>query len=194
MSSIVLDTISVRNAGLSDAITVQYDTTFKAKRVFRVASPYNETMLGCDIYKDSLISFAYTSQGSPTFVSGRMAARNSGNELTDLDENAYIQTVLLKTGVVTSIDDPVRVEGFKLFPNPVLSNVVTVDLGDTEAGRYHWLLYNTEGRLIENNLLMWNPGQAKQIQFSNRLQAGNYVLVIKTGQQKTVKAVKLTIL
>jgi hypothetical protein len=114
--------------------------------------------------------------------------------LNDLDENAYIQTVLLKTGVVTSVDEPVRIEGFKLFPNPVLSNMVTIDLGNTDAGRYHWLLYNTEGRLIESNLLMWNPGQMKQIQFRNRLLAGNYVLVIKTGQQKTVKAVKLTIL
>lgn len=194
LSPIVIDTISVRNAGLSDAITVQFDTTFKAKRVFRVASPYNETMLGCDIYSDSLISFAYISQGSPTFISGRIVARNSSIELTDLDENAYIQTVLLKTGVTTSVDEPVRIEGFKLFPNPVLSNMVVVDLGNTEAGRYQWLLYNTEGRLIESNMLMWNPGQTKQIQFSNRIQAGNYVLVIKTGQQKMLKAVKLTVL
>lgn len=191
---VLIDTVNVAHAGLSDAITVQFDTNFVAKKVFRLASPYNETMLGSDIYKDSVISFAYTSQGSPVFVNGRLAARNTGVELNDLDENAYIQTVLLKTGVVTSVDDLVRVEGFKLFPNPVLSNMVTVDLGNTDAGRYHWLLYNTEGRLIESNLLMWSPGQTKQIQFNNKLQAGNYVLVIKTGQQKTLKAVKLTIL
>ncbi|QNA44682.1 T9SS type A sorting domain-containing protein [Lacibacter sediminis] len=193
-ASIKIDTVNVGYAGMTDAITVQFDTNFVAKKVFRMASPYLETMLGCDIYNDSLISFAYTSQGSPTFVSGRVAARNSSVELTDLDENAYIQTVLLKTGVVTSVDEPITIQGFKLFPNPVLANMVTVDLGNTDAGRYHWLLYNTEGRLIESNMLMWNPGQTKQIQFSNRLQAGNYVLVIKTSKQKTVKAVKLTIL
>jgi hypothetical protein len=190
----LIDTVNVGYTGMADAVTIQFDTNFVAKKVFRVASPYLETMLGSDIYKDSLISFAYTSQGSPVFLNSRIAARNSGVELTDLDENAYIQTVLLKTNVITSVDEPVRIEGFKLFPNPVLSNMVTVDLGNTVAGRYHWLLYNTEGKLIESNLLMWNPGQTKQIQFSNRLQTGNYVLVIKTGQQKTLKAVKLTIL
>ncbi|MEJ8841917.1 T9SS type A sorting domain-containing protein [Lacibacter sp. H375] len=194
MATVMFDTINVGYSGMSDAITVQFDTTFKAKRVFRVASPFNETMLGCDIYKDSIISFAYTSQGNPSFVNGRFSARNTNTDLTDLDENAYIQTVLLKTGVVTSVDEPLRVEGFKLFPNPVLSNIVTVDFGNTEGGRYQWLLYNTEGRLIESNMLLWNPGQTKQIQFSNRLQAGNYVLVIKTGKQQTLKAVKLTIL
>ncbi|HLP38374.1 T9SS type A sorting domain-containing protein [Lacibacter sp.] len=191
---LVIDTVNVGNAGMSDAVTIQFDTNFVAKKVFRVASPYLETMLGCDIYNDSLISFAYTSQGSPVFFNSRVGVRNSNVDLTDLDENAYIQTVLLKTGVVTSVDEPVRVEGFKLFPNPVLSNMVAVDLGNTEAGRYQWLLYNTEGRLIESNMLMWSPGQTKQIQFSNRLQAGNYVLVIKTGKQQTLKAVKLTIL
>ena len=194
LAPVVFDTINIGNAGLSDAITVQFDTTLIAKRMFRVASPYNETMLGCDIYKDSIISFAYTSQGSPILLNSRMAARNSSLDLTDLDENAYIQTVLLKTGVITSVDEPLRVEGFKLFPNPVRSNLVFIDLGNTEAGRYQWMLYNTEGRLIESNMLMWNPGQTKQIQFSNRLQAGNYVLVIKSGQQRITKAVKLTVL
>lgn len=195
LAPIVLDTINIGNAGLSDAITVQFDTSLIAKRMFRVASPYNENMLGCDIYKDSIISFAYISQGSPSLVNGRFAARNSSVDLTDLDENAYIQTVLLKTGVITSVDEPlIRVEGFKLFPNPVLSNMVVVDLGNTAAGRYQWLLFNTEGRLMESNLLMWNPGQTKQIQFSKRLQTGNYVLVIKGAQQQTLKAVKLTVL
>lgn len=188
-----IDIIQIGNGGLTDAITIQFDTSLIAKRLFRLSSPYNEQMYGCDIYMDSLISFAYTTQGTPSFINGRFAARNTTIESSDLDENAYIQTVLLKTGVITSVDEPVRVEEFKLFPNPVLSNMVTVDLGNTDAGRYHWLLYNTEGRLIESNMLMWNPGQTKQLQFSNKLQAGNYVLVIKT-QQKTLKAVKLTIL
>ena len=191
---IQIDTVNIGHTGLNDAITVQFDSSLIAKKVFRLASIYNETMYGCDLFNDSLVSFAYTSQGTPAFINGRFAARNTGTESPDLDENAYIQTVLLKTGVITSVDEPVRVEGFKLFPNPVLSNMVAVDLGNTEAGRYQWLLYNTEGRLIESNMLIWSPGQTKQIQFSNRLQAGNYVLVIKTGKQQTLKAVKLTIL
>lgn len=189
-----IDTIQIGNGGLTDAITIQFDTSLIAKRLFRLSSPYNEQMYGCDIYLDSLISFAYTTQGTPSYINGRFAARNATIESSDLDENAYIQTVLLKTGVVTSVDEPIIIQGFKLFPNPVIANMVTVDLGNTDAGRYHWLLYNAEGRLIESNTMMWNPGQTKQIQFSNSLQAGNYVLVIKTGKQQTLKAVKLTIL
>lgn len=189
-----IDTIQIGNGGLTDAITIQFDTSLVAKRLFRLSSPYHEQMYGCDTYMDTLISFAYTTQGTPSYTNNRIAARNTTIEESDLDEDAYLQTVLLKTNIITSVDEPLRIEGFKLFPNPVLSNTVTVDLGNTDAGRYHWLLYNTEGKLVESNLLMWNPGQTKQIQFSNRLQTGNYVLVIKTGQQKTLKAVKLTIL
>lgn len=190
----VYDTISVGHAGIIDAITLQMDTAMKGQQVFRIASPYNENMYGCDVYADSLISFAYTTQGSPVFTRGRIAARTTTVDAKDLDENAYLQTVLLKTGVVTSVEETQRVEGFKVFPNPVRSNLIFVDLGKIVTGKYQWLLYNTEGRLIESNVFNWDQGQPKQLQFKNKLQTGNYVLVIKTKETKTIKAVKLTVI
>ncbi len=190
----VYDTISVGHAGIIDAITLQMDTAMKGQQIFRIASPYNENMYGCDVYADSLISFAYTTQGSPVFTKGRIAARNTTVDAKDLDENAYLQTVLLKTGVVTSVEEPQQIEGFKVFPNPVRSNMIFVDLGKVVTGNYQWLLYNTEGRLIESDILTWNSAQPKQIRFKNRLQTGNYVLVVKTKEAKTIKAVKITVI
>lgn len=187
MSPRMIDTIQVQHAGSSDAITVQFDTTLTAKRVFRLSSIYSENMMGSDIYNDTLMSFAYIAQGTPVLTNNRTQAAPG-----DLEENAYVQTVLLQAGVATSVSNPELIRKLKVFPNPVSDKLVYIDLSGETSGVYTWMLYNTEGKLITQSQFQWLQGAPQQIQLPATLSKGSYVLTVQTKSNR-LNAVKLLI-
>ncbi len=91
ISSLQVDTIQVGYDGGNDAITLVIDSTLQAKRVFRIASPYNESMYDADIFKDSVAAFAYSAQAMPTLYTYRTMTQNA-----DYDPNAFVTTTRLE--------------------------------------------------------------------------------------------------
>jgi hypothetical protein len=60
-----IDTIAVGYDGANDAFSFTIDTSFAVKKSFRLASAYHEFMEDFDLFKDSLVSFAYIAQTIP---------------------------------------------------------------------------------------------------------------------------------
>jgi hypothetical protein len=68
-NSCQIGSISISDVGgLNDAITVQVNDTLGMDKVYQLKSLYTDAMNSVSLYKDSLISFAYYSQGNPELI------------------------------------------------------------------------------------------------------------------------------
>jgi hypothetical protein len=188
-----VDTIQIGHAGNADAVTLQFDTLLQAKRVFRLATPFNENMFGADLFRDSLASFAYTAQQEPTLYNGRSSGSQSGINPADLDENAFLYSVLLNTGIATQVRDLVRVQSLNVYPNPLTGTAVQLQLQDAAAGIRQWRLFRATGELVEQGTLRWQPGAVGNLHFQQKPPAGVYVLVLTEGATGGVQAAKLVV-
>ena len=192
-STQTVDTIQIGHAGLADAITLQFDTLLQAKRVFRLATPFNENMFGADLVRDTVASIAYTAQQEPTLYNGRSSGLQSGINPADLDENAFLYSVLLNTGIATQVRDLVRVQAFSIYPNPLTGTAVQLQLQDAAAGVRQWRLFRASGELVEQGTLRWQPGAVCTLQLQKRPAAGVYVLVLTEGATGAIQAAKLVV-
>jgi len=94
-----LDTIAIGFDGGQDGLGFIIDSSFKATKTFRLATPYNETMFDFDVYKDSLATFAYTAQVTPSLKTNRTSVVSS-----DYMEDAFLGSQILKTASVLPLD------------------------------------------------------------------------------------------
>lgn len=103
-----VDTFTVGyDGGVTDAVGIIYDSTLLARGVFRLATPYYERMQDMDIYKDSLVSFAYAAQTEPALKDYKFArlsndiatGKQSGIIVTDYTEDAFLSSQVLKPNI-----------------------------------------------------------------------------------------------
>ncbi len=193
MSSTLIDTISLMYAGNADALTVKFDAGLIAKRAFRLSSIYSETMSDCDVLNDSLMSFAYTAQSTPILSNNRVAGRLTGEEYTDLDENAYVGSAHLETIITGIPQDVIVTETIRVYPNPADQRFIRLSLGDEAPGAYQWYLYDMQGQLLENETFNWRKGEQLPVYFHSALSAGSYLFVVKSINGRRQKTVKLIV-
>jgi|GEM_PF-4993279 len=102
-SGVKVDSITIESVGgLNDGITIQYNDTLLAEKVFTISSPYLDNMKDVDVFEGSRISFAYTTQGEPglniyepTTQQTKSAFALTEIDPTDRDEIAWIGEAII---------------------------------------------------------------------------------------------------
>ena len=175
-SAATVDTIQLNFAGgMVDGIGLVLDSNLVAKRSFRVASPYAENMADMDIYKDSLVALAYTSQTNPQVYLNRTMI-----DAGDYEEDAYVGTLVMKSNVVTGINTPLpRFTRISIAPNPVINHNVEIAAQVTEPLRSLMTIYHANGQLITNTSVLLTPGTTRySILLPSNISKGVYRLII----------------
>lgn len=81
-------------------------------------------------------------------------------------------------------------EGFEVFPNPVVSNVLQISLKGLDAGRYDAILYNAAGQVLQTTAIEHNGGSAsRQINLQQKHAHGTYRLVLQRGNKRYVQSI-----
>ncbi len=180
-----VDTIQLGYAGASDAIALKLDTNLVARQAFRLSSIYSESMMDCDVYNDSLISFAYMAQSTPAYSNNRLQG-----DPADLDEDAYVGTILMSRTVISGNTDPARA---RVYPNPAAGQQLWINLGDAPADNYRWSLLTMSGQSLTTGTLNWTAGQSRQITVPATLPPGMYILFFSNASGSVVKKLKLVV-
>lgn len=142
-----------------------------------------------------------------TSIETRMSAGNSDVPVaySSLDvspapgEYHYRIKSVSKNGSVT-YSDVVKVKVVKaspqlyVFPNPVTSNVIQLQLNKALAGTYTAVLYTNSGQVINSEIIAHAGGTAtKTIQPKQRLANGTYQLMV-TGPDGQVSMIKVAVM
>ena len=183
-SAMQIDTISIGNAGLSDALGLVMDSNFVAKRSFRLGSFLNESMFDMDIYRDSIAAFAYTAQQTPQMYQNRMEVLAS-----DVDEDAYLTTLLLKTSVITSVGDPLASGNeVTVAPNPLNDHQLRLRIRSTRNTSASIALFNAGGQYAGSAILSVSQGdRSYTIALPSTMSKGVYHVRVETPSWTTAK-------
>ncbi|HWJ25796.1 MAG TPA: hypothetical protein VNS32_04585, partial [Flavisolibacter sp.] len=150
-----IDTIQVNFAGGGfDGLAFVLDSNYTAKKSYRVASPYMETMLDMDIFKDSLVALAYTAQGDPQLYTNRIQANTR-----DYQEDAYLGTIVTRMDVVTAINTPPASVSLSVSPNPVRDAILHLRVGVDEVLKSSYAIYQSNGQYISGGYEQLLPGK-----------------------------------
>jgi hypothetical protein len=180
---ITVDTIQVGFGGNLDGLSLVLDTTLRAKKSFRVASPFFETMLDMDLFKDSIAALAYSAQGSPQLYTNRVAVNTS-----DYEQDAYLGTVITRTNLVTSVNTIQQPVSFRVSPNPVRDGVLRFVVGVSENLRSTYAVYQSSGQHIATGLLQLAPGTNNySIVLPAPVSKGVYHIVVSNKKWTTTK-------
>jgi len=127
LKATTIDTISVGFQGGTDAIGFIIDSTFKAIKTYRLATPYYESMSDMDIFQDSLVSFAYMAQTTPSLYANRPVVLAS-----DYDANAYLGSTVIAKEVVL----PIQLISFNAIRKDNIVDLDWTTLFNEEGGKY----------------------------------------------------------
>jgi hypothetical protein len=183
-SALQIDTISIGNAGLTDALGLVMDSNFVAKRSFRLGSSLTEYMFDMDIYRDSIAAFAYTAQQTPQLYQNRMEVLAS-----DVDEDAYLTTLLLKTAVITSVGDPLASGNeVTVAPNPLNDHQLRLRIRSTRNTHATIALFNAGGQYAGSAVLSVSQGdRSYTIALPATLSKGVYHVRVETPSWTNAK-------
>lgn len=179
-----IDTIQVGYGGGMDGLTIEFDSLLTAKKVFRLQSIYAERIFDCDVFNDSLISFAYQAQTAPVYVN----ARQSSVRPEDKEQDAYVGDALLRTTVILSVRDW-STSNNHVYPNPVVNGRFWIQTDQSNIGRHTWILYDTQGRIMDQGKFDASGNQSVQINIRAKAAPGMYLLILQSKTNK--KIVKL---
>jgi len=76
---------------------------------------------------------------------------------------------------------------FRVYPNPVRGNIVTVQLNDLAKGNYTLNLYNAAGQQVMSKLINHNGSNVSETVILPILTAGVYTLQLTGGDVKFQK-------
>lgn len=184
MKAISADTIQLNYSGVIDGAGIVLDSNLVAKRSFRVASPYSESMLDMDIFQDSLVALAYTAQTNPQISLNRLLVNTD-----DYEEDAYVGTINAHTSVVTAINDPLPAHtALAITPNPVQKDVVQLTAQVTEPLRSSCFIYHSSGQFIKSEMIQLVPGIASYAITLPPVSKGVYYLVVANKRWKTARS------
>ena len=154
-SSMQIDTIQLGYAGgMVDALGLVLDSNLTAKKSFRVASPYSESMTDLDIYQDTIATLAYTAQTTAQVYFNRTAISAS-----DYEEDAYIGTIVTRNNIVTGLNNPLPVlHAVSISPNPLTDNVLRIVTTVPEPLLSTCTVYQSNGQYVTSAVLQFTPG------------------------------------
>jgi len=175
-----IDTIQVGYGGGQDGLTIQFDTTLTAKKVFRLQSIYAERIYDCDVFNDSLISFAYLAQAAPAYVNNRQ----SNLRPEDREQDAYVGDASLRSAVILSLRE-LSSPNIHVYPNPVVNRRFWIRTDPSSGGRHNWMLYDVQGRIMEQGNFESNGNQPVQINVRGTVAPGMYLLMLRSKTKNT---------
>ncbi|MBB1286112.1 hypothetical protein HRH25_17135 [Flavisolibacter sp. BT320] len=184
-SAMQVDTIQVGYAGgTTDALGLVLDSALIARKSFRVASPYGESLTDMDIFQDTLVTLAYTAQGNPQVYTNRTAIATS-----DYQEDAYLGTFVTRNNIVTSINNPLPAFTYvTITPNPVINYHLQLSVQTTEPLRSICTVYGTNGQYLTSAVLQLTPGSRQHsIQLPSTTGKGVYHVVISNKRWTTTR-------
>jgi hypothetical protein len=176
-----VDTISIANAGFSDGVGLVLDSALKAKRSFRVGSPYGEGLTDMDIYRDSLIALAFTAQTNPQFYLNRTNVAAS-----DYQEDAYIGTLVASQNVTTRVSNLSAADGsITVTPNPITHHDLRFTTKVQETLPSTITIYHSSGQQIMQTSVTVAAGtQVYAVRLPQTLSKGMYYAVIANRKWK----------
>ncbi|ANE51590.1 T9SS type A sorting domain-containing protein [Flavisolibacter tropicus] len=180
-----IDTIQIAHSGFTDAIGLVLDSNLVAKNSYRLHTPYSETMYDFDIYRDSVVSFAYTAQTDPALSTARLTT-----EISDYEENAYLGTLVIKGQTPTAINTPLpQNTSVAITPNPVRDRHLRLAINTPELLPTVLYVYTADGQLIDSHEVRLTPGTNRySISLPESIKPGVYQLVISNKKWKTVRS------
>lgn len=122
-----IDTISVGFQGGYDALSFIIDSSFKATKTYRLATSYYESMLDVDIFQDSIVSFAYMAQTTPSLYANRPVVLAS-----DYDANAFLGSTVIAQEVVL----PIQLISFNAIRKDNIVDLDWTTLSNEEGAKY----------------------------------------------------------
>lgn len=96
--TVQIDTIQIGNAGGNDGVSLVLDSNLVAKRSFRIASSFSESIYDVDIFHDSVAAFTFSAQVTPSLYTNRTTVQN-----TDYDPNAFLTTINLSPHIILPV-------------------------------------------------------------------------------------------
>jgi hypothetical protein len=178
--SMQIDTIQVGYGGGQDGLTIEFDSLLTAKKVFRLQSIYAERIFDCDVYNDSLISFAYLAQTAPSYVNNRQSSVRP----EDREQDAYVGDATLRAAVVLSVREW-STSNIHVYPNPIVNRKFWIRTDPSSGGRHTWMLYDLQGRMMEQGNFVSNANQHIPINVRANIAPGTYLLVLQSKTRKT---------
>lgn len=180
-----IDTIQINFAGGTvDGLGLVLDSNYVAKKSFRVASPYAETMLDMDVYQDTTVALAYTAQGNPQVYLNRTAA-----VIGDYEEDAYVGIITTRNNVVTGLNDPLPPSTqVSVTPNPVTNQQLGLSVQVTEPLHSVCTVYGSNGQSVASTILRFTTGTNRYtIPLPEAVGKGVYHVVIRNKRWTTTK-------
>jgi hypothetical protein len=187
-SSVQIDTISIGNAGLTDGLGLVLDSNLRAKKSFRFGSVLSEAMFDMDIFQDSIAAFTYTAQTAPQLYSNRQLILDS-----DVDEDAYITTLNLRTGVITSVPQPLP-PGTSIIvaPNPISGHQLGLRIQSTQAVKAVCNIFNVSGGLIGHTEVPVKQGiNPYTISLPQTLSSGIYYVTVESHLWRVTRSFRV---
>jgi hypothetical protein len=184
-ASTQVDTISFGFSGTVDGMAVALDSALKARRSFRIASPYQETLNDWDSFQDSLVSFAYMAQTNPQVTTSRTSVADG-----DLEEDAYLGDMILRSNVVTSVSTPLpRNTQVMVLPNPLVGRELRLLVKVPQPLYSVISVYNNSGQMMLRQQKTFLPGAENYvINLPAGLSRGMYQVVIQNQHWTTAKS------
>jgi hypothetical protein len=181
-----IDTISFGHAGLADAVGIVTDSTFTAKKSFRLSSPFSENLLDFDVYNDTLAAFAYTAMVNPQLSTARMMAQTS-----DYEEDAFTGTYVFKTQVVTNLNDPLPLgTSISIAPNPATGKKLTIIAQMPEALSTTCYLYQSNGQFVGSKTIRFTGGTNQhEWHLPGHTKPGVYHMILVNKKWRTSRSI-----
>jgi len=183
--AIKIDTIQTNYAGGTDGLAAVLDSNLTARRIFRVASSYSESLLDMDIFQDSVVALAYIAQTSPQVYTNRMMAKTG-----DYEEDAYVGTITSRSNVITSINNPLPLfNDLTVSPNPVNDAKLTISANVTQSLTSTCTIYQNNGQFITGKTIFLTPGTKQySILLPGSISKGIYYIVITNKKWTTTRS------
>lgn len=186
-SALQVDTIQIGFAGgIVDGIGLVLDSNITAKRSFRIASPFVESMTDMDIYSDSLVAIAYTGQTAPQLYLSRTTVATG-----DYEEDAYVGSINISNGIVTGIATPLPPFTYvTIAPNPVKDFIIRVTAQVTEPLRTTFAVYDSRGQFVSSSSVQLASGITRHaISLPAAISKGVYHVVVSNKKWTTTKVI-----
>jgi hypothetical protein len=102
----------------------------------------------------------------------------------DKEEDAYVGDALLRSAVILSIRE-LNTSNIHVYPNPVVNRKFWISTDPSSGGRHTWMLYDLQGRMMEQGTFESNANQPVPINVRGTVAPGMYLLVLQSKTKKT---------
>lgn len=116
-------------------------------------------------------------------AAGVWVANNTKNVICG-ETNSHILTILdTEDCLGVSVEENEATSKIKVYPNPVQSDYIYIDLDLTQAENVNFALYNVNGQMLQRTNNLINTGKVTEMLYIGNLPTGMYLLQVNMGSE-----------